>query len=164
MFFDDEGKNLRAIAVGDPVAIRQLYEKYKDDIYRYALSITRDAQMAEDILHDTIIKVMENAHSYKGGKVKSWIMRIAHNLAINQIKKHSRELQTEFIAQNDESFTDSFDEIVSLLPDIVDRKIVGLRIDGGFKNTEIAELLGLDHKAVSRRYKNALKLLKSKLK
>ncbi len=120
--------------------------------------------MAEDILQETIIKIKQKAHTYKGGKEKSWIMRIAHNLSVNQIKKSSRKVQTEFLPSKIELQNDKFNEIVELLTDITDRKIVGLRIDGGFKNKEVAEMLGMDHKTVSRRYRAALNTLKTKLK
>ena len=36
----------------------QQYEQYKNGIFRYALSITKDAHLAEDVLHDTFVKVI----------------------------------------------------------------------------------------------------------
>lgn len=53
-----------------------------NEIYRYALAITKSRHLAEDVLQDTIIKIYENAGSYTGGKEKAFVMRIAHNLSI----------------------------------------------------------------------------------
>ncbi len=163
MFFNDEGKNLRAIAAGDTAALRNVYLQYKDDIYRYALSITKNHHMAEDVLQDTIIKIQKKAHTYNGGKAKSWVMRIAHNTAIDLIKNAHYEVQSDLTLQHSEDVLDEFAEIIRLLPDELDRKIVGLRIDGGFKNKEVAELLGMNYKDVSRRYNSALDILRKKL-
>ena len=57
MFLRNDGKDIKAIAAGDTTALCRVYERYRNEIYRYALSIIKNGQLAEDILQDTIIKV-----------------------------------------------------------------------------------------------------------
>lgn len=82
MFLNNDGKDIKAIAAGDAAAMCRVFERYKNEIYRYALAITKSRHLAEDVLQDTIIKIYENAGSYTGGKEKAFVMKIAHNLSI----------------------------------------------------------------------------------
>ena len=164
MFFDNEGKNLRAIAAGDTAALRRLYEKYRNEMYRYAFSVLRSHQTAEDIVHDAFICIMKKAHTYNGGKEKAWIMRIVHNLAIDCIRKHGKEICTEEVrhicSENDIAFYD----MIASVPELIDRQIIILRIDAGYKIKEIAALLQVSPNEVSKRYRRALKKLEKELK
>ena len=73
-----------------------LMNRYKDRVYTYIYLTVRDKAIAEDIFQDTFIKVI---HSLKKGnyshdnKFVSWVMRIAHNLAIDYFRK-KKQLQT----------------------------------------------------------------------
>lgn len=64
MFLINESKTLRAIAAGNTAALRQLYEKYGKEMYKYALSIVKNHQSAEDIVHDSFVCIMEKANTY----------------------------------------------------------------------------------------------------
>ena len=48
--------------------ISNWYEQYKNGIFRYALSITKDAHLAEDVLHDTFVKVMSAGKQCADGR------------------------------------------------------------------------------------------------
>ncbi len=73
-----------------------LMNRYKDRVYTYIYLTVKDKAIAEDIFQDTFIKVI---HSLKKGtyshdnKFVSWVMRIAHNLAIDYFRK-KKQLQT----------------------------------------------------------------------
>ena len=73
-----------------------LMNRYKDRVYTYIYLTVKDRAIAEDIFQDTFIKVI---HSLKKGnyshdnKFVSWVMRIAHNLAIDYFRK-KKQLQT----------------------------------------------------------------------
>ncbi len=164
MFFNDEEKNIRAIAAGDTAALRRLYEKYRNEMYRYAFSILKSHQAAEDIVHDAFICIMEKSHTYNGGKEKAWIMRIVNNLALNYVKKSGKEICTEEIRSGCAAQADDFAEMLSVLPNVIDRQIIILKIDAGYKIKEIAELLEVTPNEVSKRYRRALKKIEMALK
>ncbi|MBQ3195001.1 MAG: RNA polymerase sigma factor [Clostridia bacterium] len=163
MFLINESKTLRAIAAGNTAALRQLYEKYGKEMYKYALSIVKNHQSAEDIVHDSFVCIMEKANTYNGGKEKNWIMRIVHNVSIDYIKCASREISSEHIPSS-KNKEDRFYDIIHSIPDTIDRQIIILRIDAGYKIKEIAELLEVSPNAVSKRYRRILKKLENVLK
>jgi RNA polymerase sigma-70 factor (ECF subfamily) len=51
-----------------------------------------DADELEDVLQDVFIKTYKNLYDFNvNKKFSSWIYRIAHNEAVNYIKKHRKE-------------------------------------------------------------------------
>jgi RNA polymerase sigma-70 factor (ECF subfamily) len=69
-----------------------LVEAYSDRIYRMTLSMTGNAQDAEDVLQETFIKVFKNIDGFKGNSsLSTWIYRIAMNEALMLLRKHKPE-------------------------------------------------------------------------
>jgi len=67
-------------AGGDPAAFAQLYERHHRALYRYCVSILRDAEDARDALQSTMEKAFRSMPSQrvKGG-LRAWLFTIAHN-------------------------------------------------------------------------------------
>ncbi|MFI3200550.1 MAG: RNA polymerase sigma factor [Eubacteriales bacterium] len=60
--------------------MKDLYEKYKLDVYKYLYSLTRDKLLAEDLTSETFLAVLKSLHTFKGNSsVKTWIFGIARN-------------------------------------------------------------------------------------
>lgn len=57
--------------------IETLFQLYKDDVYRLALSFTRNAQEAEDVSQTVFLKLMES--SVTPGKERPWLMQVTVN-------------------------------------------------------------------------------------
>lgn len=77
----------------------QIYQTYFDPVYRYALSLSRDRDLAEEITQETFFKAMRSLDSFRGeSSIKSWLCSIARNLLID----HQRKRKTQPIedAQN----------------------------------------------------------------
>lgn len=67
-------------------------------LYRFALSITRDPDLAGDLVQDTMIRALERAGQYRGdAPLGAWLRRILHNLAIDRARRTSREVVVEEI-------------------------------------------------------------------
>ena len=74
-------------------------EKYREIIHRYQSKLTHylrkfivNSDELEDVLQDIFIKVFKNLHNFdEKKKFSSWIYRIAHNEAINSLKKKSNQ-------------------------------------------------------------------------
>jgi RNA polymerase sigma-70 factor (ECF subfamily) len=78
---------------GDLAAFEALYDKYKGQVYRTALAITRDQSAAEDILQECFLKVYVHVDKIDVSRPLSpWIHRIAVNLSYNWVTKRKRWL------------------------------------------------------------------------
>lgn len=84
---------IRRYIRGDEATFQTLVNRHKDKIYTYIYLILKDQHLAEDIFQDTFIKVI---HTLKRGKYNEegkflpWVMRIAHNLAIDHFRKSNK--------------------------------------------------------------------------
>lgn len=73
---------------GSVPEISEIFAKYKNKVYRLALSITRNEKDAEDVLQNTFLKVIKNlAFFKKKSQISTWIYRIAYNEALMQLRK-----------------------------------------------------------------------------
>ncbi|GAB2617907.1 RNA polymerase sigma factor [Belliella aquatica] len=78
---------------GSEAAFEMLMEKYQSKVYTTIYLIVKDQGVAEDLLQDVFIKVVQTLNSDKyneEGKFQPWLMRIAHNLAIDYFRKSKR--------------------------------------------------------------------------
>lgn len=78
---------------GSEVAFEQLVAKYQSRVYTTIYLIVKDQAIAEDLLQDVFIKVVQtlSADGYnEEGKFQPWLMRIAHNLAIDHFRRSKR--------------------------------------------------------------------------
>ncbi|NVJ87243.1 MAG: sigma-70 family RNA polymerase sigma factor [Algoriphagus sp.] len=78
---------------GNEAAFDLLVDRYKTKVYTTILLIVKDQDLAEDLLQDVFVKVVNTLNSDKyneEGKFQPWIMRIAHNLAVDHFRKARR--------------------------------------------------------------------------
>lgn len=90
-----------------------IVERYQAKLSRYVNSIIRNEAKAVDVVQETFIKAFINLRSFDmKKKFSSWIYRIAHNEALNAIKKNIKEVSFEedFDIQSDENITDNFEK------------------------------------------------------
>ncbi len=74
----------------DPERYAELIERYQGKLFAYLYRLTGAREETEDLLQDVFIKAFRNLRSYDTGrKFSSWIYRIAHNEAVNHIKRRS---------------------------------------------------------------------------
>lgn len=83
----DESLYARACA-GDRSALAELIERYHSPIRRFLCRMTNDEQMAEDLVHDTFIRVL----SHEGDAPRTfrpWLFTVARNLAYDAFRSAS---------------------------------------------------------------------------
>ncbi|MBD8488675.1 sigma-70 family RNA polymerase sigma factor [Echinicola sp. CAU 1574] len=78
---------------GSEAAFEVLVDKYKSRVFTTIYMIVKDQGVAEDLLQDVFVKVIQTLNSDRyneEGKFQPWLMRIAHNLAIDYFRKMKR--------------------------------------------------------------------------
>lgn len=82
-------KLVRQVVTGDIQRYGELVERYEAPLLRYIVFLIHDHELAEDILQDTFIKAYRNLAGFNTQrKFSSWIYRIAHNTAMDAVKRH----------------------------------------------------------------------------
>lgn len=160
---------LAEIAKDNKDAFSELYQKTSVSVYGFALSILKNAQDAEDILHDCYLNIYSAAEHYRAqGKPMAWILTIAKNLCFSKLRERKKTADSsdedweQFLEQSPElSYEDKLflSECMNhLSPE--EREIVVLHAISGLKHREIAQLLNIPLPTVLSKYNRALKKLK----
>lgn len=130
---------------GDAHAFARLYQRYYQDLYRFALCYMRHAEAAEDAVMNSVLKAYERLGDLrKNSAFKSWLFQITANECRNILQKSPLYLEdvdwTE--PQTDEQgyIEPEIQELLALLSDS-ERLVVTLSVFGGYNSNEIAELL-----------------------
>lgn len=78
---------------GDDQAFETLVKRSKSKVYTTLYLIVKDRYIAEDLMQETYIKaidVLKSGRYNEEGKFLPWVVRIAHNLAIDYFRKDKR--------------------------------------------------------------------------
>ena len=121
--------------------IEKIYKLYKDDIFKYLISLTYDPSLSEDLLSETFIRAIKSIHRFKGdSNIKTWLFSIARYTWYDYLRKERKELPLHnlinlYINENIEKKTinkEVTERIVELLKeeDERNRDIVIMRING----------------------------------
>lgn len=160
------------IGKGDSKALDELYHLTERSLYAFTVSLTRDHEMALEIMQETYLKILSAAHIYKPmGKPLAWIFTITKNLYYNEIRKSGRyETQDPAELSNDKKFsyvTDAEDRLVleGVLEKLTEeeREIILLYAISGMRHREIAESLDMKLSTLLSKYHRGLKKLRSYL-
>jgi RNA polymerase sigma-70 factor (ECF subfamily) len=82
------------IRTKDKEAYREIVKRYEKKLMRYCIYLIKDEIKANDVLQSTFLKAFVNLNGFnKNKKFSTWIYRIAHNEAINEVKKNNKEVQ-----------------------------------------------------------------------
>lgn len=91
---------VQQFANGNTQAFETIVRRHQARLYSTAYLLLKDTYAAEDVVQETFIKAVLTIRSGKydeQGKLLPWLLRVAHNLAIDRIrkKKRSPEIVTE---------------------------------------------------------------------
>jgi RNA polymerase sigma-70 factor (ECF subfamily) len=82
-------------------AISLLYEHYGDTLYGVAYKVVKDAELAQDVLQESFVKIWKKSDTYDSSKAKlfTWLFRITRNTAIDKLRsvntKSDKEIQMD---------------------------------------------------------------------
>ena len=68
---------------------------------RYARALTRNADIADDLVQDTLVRALRSEHLFHGGEVRSWLYTILTNLNRNRLRSLARRPALSPIDEND---------------------------------------------------------------
>ncbi len=158
-------KYLEQIVKNDITALENLYNETRSYVFRFAFSIMKNKEEAEDIMQDTYININKYASNYDAKtKPMSWILTITKNLCFNKLKKQKRnnnmditELEETLVTNNDNAFDKVLvQNIIESLND-EERQIFVLHSIEDFKFKEIGKMLDMKLSTVLSKYHRALK-------
>ena len=129
----------------------EIYVRYAEDIYRFAIYLCGDKDMAEDITAETFSRALTSNRPIVSATVKGYLLTIARNLYLESLRRGKKfsEMPNELhdSKQNLESAVNQKLELEDLLGYLqnfteVDRTALLMRVDGVSYN-EIAKALDI---------------------
>jgi RNA polymerase sigma-70 factor, ECF subfamily len=150
---DDRERRLTRRAVrrasdGDGEAIGELYDRYAGRVYGHVRRMMRDRHDAEDITQLVFLKLIRTLGSYdeRAGDFCPWLLRVARNLAIDELRRRRPVLVGDVFAPageqaGDEAAVMRVDAVRDALAELSDdqRQVVVLRQVVGLRPSEIAD-------------------------
>ncbi|MFY9521112.1 MAG: RNA polymerase sigma factor [Caldicoprobacterales bacterium] len=160
---------IERIANYDKDALAGLYHMTSASVYSFALSLLKNIQDAEDVLHDTYLQVYKTAASYKNmNKPLAWILTIARNLSLMKLRNRKK-----IVDSKPQDWNSAFEAIpsvtaedrlvlVSCMDKLTDeeRQIIMLHTVSGYKHREVAGFLKIPLSTALSKYHRAIKKLR----
>ena len=146
-----------------------VYNTYYDKVYKYVYTLLLHKENTEDIVAETFLSAYANYDKYDPQKasVATWITRIAHNNAVNLVRSAAYRTraqlpETDLHGEEDPALRhleEDEDIVLKLYAKLSEkeREFLNMRYVMELKDAEIAELMGMQTKAVNKRYQRLLK-------
>ncbi|MBE6821270.1 MAG: sigma-70 family RNA polymerase sigma factor [Ruminococcaceae bacterium] len=159
---------------GDADAFGELYELYYKEMYCYACCVTGSESLAQDAVSDAVLSAFSQIKSLKNSKAfKGWLFRILcaackRYYTENEKKKSLVYLDDENGGRDEPADFGGIElsfELKKALEtlSVDEREIVLLKVLGGYKSHEIADILDCPSSTVRSKYKRSLDKLRNAL-
>lgn len=155
----------------DKNEIELLFKAHYITMYRLAVSLLHDDELARDIVHDVFTSLL---YAVKDAPQSlNYLLSAVRNRCLNHIRDcdiHQR-INSGLLLEDEEYENDVFDEeifndinniIASELP-AQSQKIIKLRFETGLKVTEIADIMNVSESAIYKSLRQALSTIRKKL-
>jgi len=175
---DEDSQLISRVRHGDLLALGILYERYKTQVYRVALAITRDPIAAEDILQEGFLRLYGSVNRFDETRpLAPWLYRVTVNLSYNWVTRRGRWLAPmegaiERLRAGPKSSPETVveqNELQQIVREALNalgfehRVVLVLFYLGGFSLKEIAHILDLPEGTVKSRLHYGRKRLRSRL-
>lgn len=170
-----ESKLKHALKLGAKELLEEVYEdiynEYYKLIYFIVIQILQDSYLAEEAVNDVFLKAFNNIDKFQEDtSLKSWIVKIAKNHAINIYNKNKREqviVDDDYIMTICNEEQSDFHELIKDFRQyltVEETNIVLMRIYYQMRLREIADFYNSNTNDIYTIYKRALKILKQHYK
>lgn len=165
------------LAAGNSQAIEMLYDRYARLAFGVALKILGERTAAEDVVQEAFVAVWRNLAAFDpaGGQLRSWLLRIVRNRAIDRLRANPARRETADIETANLSVDDiAFDhvaldaerqqvrQVLAALPQ-AQRRVLELSYFGGLSQTEVASKMHLPLGTVKSRMRLGLEKMRVSL-
>jgi RNA polymerase sigma factor (sigma-70 family) len=169
-----EDELVLALRNREKIAIEALYDMYSSSLYGVISRIIIDTATAEDVMQETFVKIWHSFASYstEKGRLFTWMVNIARNLAIDKIR--SKDFKNQNKNQELENNVTFIDEqkntvynpellgikelVATLKPD--QKLILDLVYFKGYTHVEAADELGIPLGTIKTRLRMAIQQLR----
>ena len=152
---------VRRAQKNDQEAFAQLYEEHFDKIYRYLALRVGNEMEAEDMTQQVFLKALQSISSFrwKGVPFSAWLFRIAHNQAVDHLRKKKKRssvpLDDSLVASGDSphAATELKMDIERLLKATkrlteAQREVISLRFSSELSIAQVAKVMGKSEGAI----------------
>lgn len=144
---------------GDRTALSALVAKWQPPFLRYASVMTRDKDLAADVLQDAWIKIIRSLPRLRDPlKFPAWAYRIINNQCLDALRKQNRQVSTETqIDVNAFKQLEDHEQVWWILEQLSadHRAVLALHYLQGFEVKDIARILRKPQGTVKSRLFNA---------
>jgi RNA polymerase sigma-70 factor (ECF subfamily) len=154
-------------AGGRVKGFRQGVEAAIPPLRRYARALTRDADAADDLVQDTLVRALRSEHLFHGGDIRKWMYTILTNLNRNRLRSLARRPGTLPLDEHDAAAMSGPDaggrDIERALATLTDdqRAALLLVVLEGLSYREVAEVQGVPIGTVMSRLARARAQIKA---
>lgn len=155
--------------------IEYIFKNHYEQMFRFALSYVYDYQIAEDIVHDVLLKFIEQKNKLqKNDSLFSYLLSAVKNKSIDYIRKYNIEDERKNKLLEASLFSDTIeyhidDELLKIIYNAIEelpeqcRKVFKMNVIDGLKYKEVAEELNISINSVKVQKNRAVKNLKEKV-
>lgn len=144
--------------------VMALFYRYRDDVYRLAVSYTHSRQEAEDVCQTVFLKLLEQK-AVTPGKERAWLLQVTANQCRSLLRshwwKHTVPLDETIPSPGTED-SGIGQAVMELKPKY--RVVIYLHYYEQYTTTEIAKMLKITPSAVTTRLNRAREQLRHMLK
>ncbi len=179
---DTSNRLFLACKTGDEKAFEALFHRTFARLHDFAVKITRDDAIAEDILQDAFVKLWNKKDQIDNSNIEAYLFRLVRNQCLDYIRFvrviSEKNIHLESISRYEELYRIDFirdepylliceelkleiEKTIDALPDRCREVFILSRVEG-LKNREIAEKLQINIKNVERHLQRALKTFTEK--
>ncbi len=174
MITEEDKTLLHKAASFDEAALAEIYDRYENPLYRYAMRLLGNRQLAEDCISDTFLRFLRSLRngSIPGENLQAYLYRISHNWIVDHYRREhiTEEIQESYFSDEHESPENQVianleserirAAILSLTPE--QQQVIMLKYFDGWPNEEIALVIEKSVGAVKALAHRSLRMLKKK--
>jgi RNA polymerase sigma-70 factor, ECF subfamily len=170
---------LKKAGEGDQAAFLELYDRYREPIFRFAYRLLGVVEIAEDVTHDCFLSLIRKPENFRPERasLKTYLYAAARNLSLKHFRSQGRETGLDEVAEEpkeaprrsplrrllDEELATRVREAVFSLPPLQREALILFEYEG-LSMSEVAEIAGTDVGAVKARLYRAREGLRRMLR
>lgn len=165
-----ERETADGLRAGDTAAFAHAFDAHAATVYRYARSMVRDVEAAQDIVQDTFLiawKKRREVRQEEDLSLLPWLLGICRRVALNELRRRGRRKTDAIDPQRFDaapavslSESDAVEELRVVQAEIaklqpIDQEICRLCLEDGLTYAQAASLLQLTPAAIGKRLERA---------